>query len=283
MKKVKEKGGDFSLRSALELAKAALCEIPPYGSREVLVIMSSLTSCDEGDILQTISALKSHNITTSVIQLAAELHICSYLAQSTGGQMNVVLNKEHYRDLLSSYIIPLPASMDKVKVQRTWIRMGFPQQKSQTYPALCNCHEELKYVSFSCPKCAGRFCELPTKCRVCNLTLVSSPHLARAYHHLFPVPLFHTIQHHTDSSKKSTSTPSNATTSDVLEEEDEKHGLWKDQCFSCRRVLLSGEDLRMSCPECKQTFCIDCDELIHSQLHNCPGCLSIVPDEVPPT
>ncbi len=151
-------------------------------------------------------------------------------------------------------------------------------------------HQELKYISFTCPKCAGRFCELPTKCRVCGLTLVSSPHLARAYHHLFPVPVFTIIKHKADSSKAEATTTTTTTTTTgenpsssaqgVEQDEDEKHGLWKDQCFSCRQTLSSGEDLRMSCPECKQVFCIDCDELIHNQLHNCPGCLSIVPDEV---
>lgn len=29
--------------------------------------------------------------------------------------------------------------------------------------------------------------ELPGACHICGLTLVSSPHLARSYHHLFPV------------------------------------------------------------------------------------------------
>ena len=32
--------------------------------------------------------------------------------------------------------------------------------------------------------------ELPCSCHICGLTLVSSPHLARSYHHLFPVRAF---------------------------------------------------------------------------------------------
>ncbi len=35
--------------------------------------------------------------------------------------------------------------------------------------------------------CRGLAAELPGACHVCSLTLVSSPHLARSYHHLFPV------------------------------------------------------------------------------------------------
>ena len=34
---------------------------------------------------------------------------------------------------------------------------------------------------------------LPTTCPVCRLPLVSAPHLARSYHHLFPPP--NTIPH----------------------------------------------------------------------------------------
>ena len=35
--------------------------------------------------------------------------------------------------------------------------------------------------------------ELPCSCHICGLTLVSSPHLARSYHHLFPVRAFSEI------------------------------------------------------------------------------------------
>ncbi len=32
--------------------------------------------------------------------------------------------------------------------------------------------------------------DIPSTCHICRLTLVSSPHLARSYHHLFPVKPF---------------------------------------------------------------------------------------------
>lgn len=41
-----------------------------------------------------------------------------------------------------------------------------------------------------CPQCGSKYCELPVECRACGLTLVSAPHLARSYHHLFPVDNF---------------------------------------------------------------------------------------------
>ena len=39
-------------------------------------------------------------------------------------------------------------------------------------------------------RCKARVVDLPCSCHVCGLTLISSPHLARSYHHLFPVRAF---------------------------------------------------------------------------------------------
>lgn len=138
------------------------------------------------------------------------------------------MNRDHFKSLLLSHIPPLPAhkASAKQKQARKWINMGFPEQKYEPYPSLCSwyvherahpiaeadatpndqrptlsvslcllfpSHEELRYGGYNCPKCLSKFCELPTECKVCNLTLVSSPHLARSYHHLFPVTLFEEI------------------------------------------------------------------------------------------
>lgn len=43
---------------------------------------------------------------------------------------------------------------------------------------------------YLCPQCFSKHCELPVECRVCGLTLVSAPHLARSYHYLFPIKQF---------------------------------------------------------------------------------------------
>ena len=37
-------------------------------------------------------------------------------------------------------------------------------------------------------------CELPSQCKVCGLSLMSSSHLARSYHHLFPVTIQHQLR-----------------------------------------------------------------------------------------
>ena len=54
---------------------------------------------------------------------------------------------------------------------------------------------------YFCPVCESKYCELPIECKVCGLTLVIAPHLARSYHHLFPLAPYAEIR--TDSSSSS--------------------------------------------------------------------------------
>lgn len=71
------------------------------------------------------------------------------------------------------------------------IKMGFPQRAAEGVISICSCHKEAKFGGgYTCPRCKARVCELPTECQICGLTLVSSPHLARSYHHLFPITPF---------------------------------------------------------------------------------------------
>lgn len=54
----------------------------------------------------------------------------------------------------------------------------------------------LRPGGFACPRCCSLQAQLPSRCHVCGLTLVSSPHLARSYHHLFPVKPFAEVDRH---------------------------------------------------------------------------------------
>lgn len=81
-----EKGGEFSLQNALMSALSSLRHVPPYGTREVLVLMGSVSTSDPSDIASTIAELKKENIRCSVIGLAAEMHVCRLLTKTTGGQ-----------------------------------------------------------------------------------------------------------------------------------------------------------------------------------------------------
>lgn len=47
--------GEPSLQNSLEMAFKALKLLPSHASREILIVMGSLTTCDPGDINVTIS------------------------------------------------------------------------------------------------------------------------------------------------------------------------------------------------------------------------------------
>jgi transcription initiation factor TFIIH subunit 2 len=49
--------GEPSLQNALNMARSGLAHLPTHGSREVVVIFGSLTTCDPGNIHDTIDAL----------------------------------------------------------------------------------------------------------------------------------------------------------------------------------------------------------------------------------
>lgn len=75
-----------SLQNGLDLARQSLKMLPSHASREVVVIMSSLTTCDPTDILSTIETLKKDGIRCSVVSLSAEIRVCRYLTEQTNGK-----------------------------------------------------------------------------------------------------------------------------------------------------------------------------------------------------
>lgn len=51
--------GEPSLQNALELALRSLRMLPSHASREILILMGSLTTCDPGDISVTVQVSMS--------------------------------------------------------------------------------------------------------------------------------------------------------------------------------------------------------------------------------
>ena len=219
--------------------------MPSHTSREVLILFGTLTTCDPSDIHQTISSLSSHSIRCSVIGLTAEIRVCRTLAKQTKGVYDVVLDESHYKELVYQHVDP-PAS---TLTESSLMRMGFPTyvNEGQTEASMCVCHlnnnTNFSTSGYFCPQCNSKYCELPVECQVCGLTLVSPAHLARSYHHLFPVDMFKEF------------TPESETT--VL-------------CLSCN--LRIEDKYGAQCQRCSNVFCIDCDLFIHETLHLCPGC-----------
>ncbi|KAL4707846.1 hypothetical protein ACJJTC_001792 [Scirpophaga incertulas] len=250
--------GEPSLQNTLELAGRVLRPLPGHASRELLVLFASLTTCDPGDINAAIQTLKTDGIRCSVIGLAAEVRICKKLCQDTGGEYNVVLDDVHYRSLLLEHTAPPPRARS---LDAGLVKMGFPHSappstEPDTGPnadppvTVCMCHlEEGEGVSGEghfCPQCRSKYCSLPAQCRTCGLTLASAPHLARSYHHLFPVEPYE----------------------EVTNEGQAQH------CFGCIRSFTDLDKQIYQCTRCVEYYCWECEGLVGSTLHVCPGCAS---------
>jgi len=288
--KLKDKptSGEPSLQNALELAFSTLKNMPGHTSREILLLMGSLTTCDPGDIQETINNLKAQSIRCSVIGLAAEVRICKWLCEETNGVYDVILDESHLSDLLLARIRPPPATQ---QVESSLIRMGFPQHSlhpasndalngdnrngemmSQPTPSVCACHvDSTSYqgpsqLGYFCPQCRSKYCELPVECKVCSLTLVCAPHLARSYHHLFPLEAFKEVPVPTATIAPAVQQPQNQQRPSSLLNNSSSLN-----CFSCQSSL-STEKAAYQCAKCSGLFCTDCDLFIHESLHTCPKC-----------
>ncbi|NP_963875.1 general transcription factor IIH subunit 2 [Danio rerio] len=248
--------GEPSLYNSLNMALQTLKHMPAHTSREVLVIFSSLTTCDPGNIYELIKTLNGLKIRVSVIGLSAEVRVCTILTRETGGSYNVILDESHFKELLLLHVKPPPASSSS---ECSLIRMGFPQHviaslsDQDAKPSFSMAHldsssePELSLGGYYCPQCRAKYTELPVECKVCGLTLVSAPHLARSFHHLFPLEAFQ-------------ETP-------LEEYEGERF------CEACQGELK--DKSVFTCLACKKVFCVECDIFIHDTLHCCPGCMQI--------
>lgn len=231
-----------------------LKHMPGHTSREVLVIFSSLTTCDPSNIYDLIKCLKATKIRVSVIGLSAEVRVCTVLARETGGTHNVILDESHFRDLLNYHVRPPPANSNS---ECSLIRMGFPQHTmgslsdQDAKPCFSMAHLDsssgptLTLGGYYCPQCRAKYAELPVECKVCGLTLVSAPHLARSYHHLFPLDAFREIS--------------------LEEVQGERY------CQGCEGDLQ--DPIVYTCNVCQNIYCVECDIFIHDTLHCCPGCI----------
>ncbi|KAG9232497.1 Ssl1-like-domain-containing protein [Amylocarpus encephaloides] len=270
-----EPKGNPSLQNALEMSRAALYHAPSHGTREVLIIYGALLSSDPGDIHDTIANLITERIRVSIIGLAAQVAICSELCKRTNsgddGNYNVILDDVHFRELLLAKTTP-PITQTKQQSQSSLLMMGFPSRVLDAGPimSLCACHSKLTRGGYLCSRCDAKVCSLPAECPACGLTLILSTHLARSYHHLFPLKNWIEIPWPLASQSKScfscqTPFPKPPRTSSHLQVPDGK-GKGREG------VGTSSESGRYGCEVCGRHFCIDCDLFAHEVVHNCPGC-----------
>ncbi|KAA1081293.1 hypothetical protein PGT21_033248 [Puccinia graminis f. sp. tritici] len=271
--------GEPSLQNSLEMARASLSHLPSHGSREVLVIFGSLTTCDPDDINKTLENLEKDRMRVSMVGLAAEVRICKEICKRTQGQYGVILNEHHFKELLFEAISPPPIAKSTTNGPKTQssslIQMGFPNkithdahQVDASTHSFCACHSKLQSTGFICPRCGSKNCEIPTNCSVCGLTIVSSPHLARSYRHLFPVSNW--IEKNANSLSHQTfkcfGCDKELQVNKASQTNDESNG------NSNNATNANNPSINLyHCPRCKNMFCYECD-IYHEQLGLCPGC-----------
>jgi transcription initiation factor TFIIH subunit 2 len=238
-----------SLQNALRLAVVALKHVPAYARREVLVLFSSLSTCDPGDIFSTAAEAAALKIRISFVCLAAEVYVCRRVAELTDGTFGVARDNAHLQELVRAHAVPVPDAKTEGDPSAEFLYVGFPRRVKEEYRALAYDGAEavLASAAYVCPRCQTRVTMLPAQCSVCALQLNSSAHIARSHHHVFPVPPFLAVA-----------------------VQDEPTGL---SCLGCLQWLgTAGGTFR--CPNCTNAFCGDCDLFVHESLHNCPGCTS---------
>ncbi|KAI5474457.1 hypothetical protein MNV49_003248 [Pseudohyphozyma bogoriensis] len=269
-KKKLEARGEPSLQNCLEMARSGLAHLPPHGSREVIIILGSLTTCDPGNIHKVIDTVAKDRIRVNVIGLSAEMKVCKEIANRTKGTYIVALDDLYLRDSLFELIPPPPTLSVPSAVSggpsssssSDLMLLGFPTLISPQYPGLCSCHSKLKSSGFGCPRCKSRLCEIPCVCGVCGITVVSGSHLARSFRFLFPVENYVPLPQIPASYLK----PPQA------------------NCHACafpfpttRVGTGANEHLspvgRYMCPKCEKEFCLDCDKLTREGLGFCVGCV----------
>ncbi|GFH55293.1 transcription initiation factor TFIIH subunit 2 [Chaetoceros tenuissimus] len=203
--------GEFSLQNGIEVAGRSLGHMPKHGSREILVMVGSLSTCDPGDVLvDSLPRLINARIRVSCVAMCAEMHICRKISEASGGVMGVALDGRHLQDLLMNFVAPPPAlkkdNEDDDHLTCDFVAMGFPKRTTEDFPTLMHTvsstgsgsvtrDNKLFFgrTAYECPRCKAKAAELPCDCAVCGLKLVLAPHLARSFHHLFPVPPFEEV------------------------------------------------------------------------------------------
>ncbi|KAI6046093.1 Ssl1-like-domain-containing protein [Pisolithus marmoratus] len=224
-------------------------------SREILIVFGSLTTCDPGNIHETLEVCIKSRIRIS------EMKICRELSDKTGGKRGCAqgnselpMNEGHFKDLLFE-LVPPPAQQATIRSAGSGIGNPPCGSDDDGLSDTASGHSE----GFLCPRCLAKVCDVPTDCDICGLMIVSSPHLARSYHHLFPVKPYEAV-----ASLGDTSESANA-------------------CHACARPFPAAHSSgivtegisplgRYRCPDCHHDFCTECDVFVHDVVHCCPGC-----------
>lgn len=257
--------GNPSLQNALEMSRAALFHAPSHGTREILIIYGALLSSDPGDINETINSLITDKIRVSVVGLAARVFICAELCSRTNagdeGNYHVCLNEQHFRELVMALTTP-PVTRTEKQSQSSLLMMGFPSRTSGAGKTMtfCACHGKLTRGGYLCSRCDSKVCSLPAECPACGLTLILSTHLARSYHHLFPLQNW--VEVPWSEAGRSKACYACLSPFPAVSSHREQNG---EQNGEKRPGEPAGtsESGRYACKVCGNHFCVDCDVHAH--------------------
>lgn len=167
--------------------------------------------------------------------------------------------------------------------------MGFPKRNAEGPASATFAGPEctLQSGGFTCPRCLARLPTLPCSCFICGLTCVLSPHIARSYHHLFPLPVFPDLPPAAQAALHGCGGTPQAPPAEAPTKGTDGRSTVNGadpfvrvvlpapplHCFGCLQPL-AGEaaEAVTQCPDCSRLFCLECDGLLHDVVHNCPGC-----------
>ncbi|PVI08634.1 hypothetical protein DM02DRAFT_549062 [Periconia macrospinosa] len=209
----------------------------------------------------------------------------------------VATDQELLRELLLATTTPpvvraTNASRAAPESSAALMMMGFPSRVIEDIPSLCACHGVLTTGGYTCSRCSAKVCSLPVTCPSCQLTLLLSTHLARSYHHLFPLRNWAEVswQRARETGSKEcisclSAFPEPPPPEDIPHSPSQSHpasnGNHTNGAAAAAQLQAEDEDAeqkasessRYECRVCESHFCIDCDMFCHMVLHNCPGCL----------
>ena len=280
----REPKGNPSLQNALEMARATLYHTPKHGTREVIIVLGALLTLDPGDIHATIRSCVKERMRCSIIGMSGRLKICQEICSRTSAGDDsayvVALDQGNFRELLMATTTPpviRATDTDHEANKASLLMMGFPSRMDEEVATLCACHGELTREGYTCCRCRAKVCHLPTTCPSCGLTLILSTHLARSYHHLFPLMNWKEVAWERARDLNSTNCRACLTAFPPIPssaEMKEQRRREQDEGVERSRTDGASESGRYECPNCRSHFCIDCDIFCHDVAHNCPGCLS---------
>ncbi|KAH7073495.1 hypothetical protein BKA63DRAFT_534000 [Paraphoma chrysanthemicola] len=203
------------------------------------------------------------------------------------GEYTIATDQEMLKELLIATTTPpvvrqTAASAPAPESAAALMMMGFPSRVVEDKPTMCACHGNLTLGGYTCSRCSAKVCSLPITCPSCQLTLLLSTHLARSYHHLFPLRNWAVVSWSRAREKGSKECvgclshfgdpPASDVERTQAEQNNETNGDKRDADDS--EEQKASESGRYECRACESHFCIDCDMFAHMVLHNCPGCLS---------